>query len=78
MSIITVTSSVRAIDLPTDGWVPCCGQAPEVFTWPRGMGKGMIGIRCKRDGCINHQGILDYERDAKLRWNRIAVSILDD
>ena len=68
--ILTVTSSARAVDLPSEDWALCCGLAPEVFTWTRGMGKGMIGINCRNLACKNHKGVLAYEGDARETWER--------
>jgi hypothetical protein len=73
MAIITITSRVRATDLLSDGWPTCCGQRPEVFTWARGMGKGLIGVRCRNPQCANHVGVLEHESEIRSKWESYRV-----
>ena len=68
MSVVTYTSSDRAIDLPNDGYGFCCGLAPEVFTWRKH--KLLIGIQCRNLNCTNHVGVLCYKDEAKEKWEK--------
>lgn len=68
MSIVTITSNVRADETPTEH-PPCCGHAPVKLTWKR---KPFVGLSCTNTACPNWDGVLGYsEKDALDRWNQV-------
>lgn len=72
MAILTATSAAPAHDLSPDGWAPCCGAPPAVFTWSRGPGRGLIGLTCQNPRCENFgSGVLaGYPEEAPATWER--------
>jgi hypothetical protein len=75
MAIITITSNTKPIDLPSDGYAPCCGQTPEVITWNKGIGKGCIGVLCRNPQCENHVGVLAADVDIKQKWEQFRKEV---
>lgn len=69
---MTVTSSALPVSISSDGWPLCCGARPDVFTWNRGMGKGLIGLNCRNPRCENFgYGVLaGYPGEAAAVWDR--------
>lgn len=70
MSTFTTASSVRAVNLSADDYPPCCGRTPEVITWTRGMGKGLISVICTNPECPNHAGVLESADAVRAKWDR--------
>jgi hypothetical protein len=75
MAIITITSNTKPIDLPSDGYAPCCGQTPEVITWNKGIGKGCIGVLCRNPQCENHIGVLAADVDIHRKWEQFRKEV---
>lgn len=73
MAIITYTSRVRADTISSDGWPTCCGIAPKVITWSKGIGKGMIAVSCRNPECENRIGVLECDTGIREKWERYRV-----
>lgn len=70
MSILTYTSSERAVERIGEEYPPCCGRAPMVLTWPK---KELTSIICVSPACPNHEGVLCYSGDAMARWSQVRT-----
>jgi hypothetical protein len=66
MSIITCTSTERAVDIPADGFALCCGQRPFAIRWPK---KELTSVMCRNPACINSTGVLACDVDIVDKWN---------
>ncbi len=70
MAVFTVTSRARTVYYSAD-LAPCCGMTPEVFTWTKGMGRGLIGVTCRNPKCKNcTEGVLAYASELEETWER--------